>query len=181
MKKGRRSLAARTFAPDGRSPRAIGLRRKQREEACEMSTLTRREYRGPFGDMIDWLEAPWTILRPVAAHPVRVEDYVRDGRYVVRAELPGIDPAKDVEVTVAKGILTIKADRREDENGKHHSEFHYGSFSRSVTLPGSADEAHIEAVYDNGILEVAVPLADKGEDKAGRKIPVMLNQHIKPT
>jgi HSP20 family protein len=146
-----------------------------------MSTLTRRDYRGPFVDMIDWLEAPWTILRPVATHPMRVEDYARDGHYVVRAELPGIDPEKDVEVTVAKGILTIKAERREEEIGKRHSEFHYGTFSRSVTLPASADEAHVEAVYDNGILEVAVPLADKGEDKLSRKVPVRLNQHIKPT
>lgn len=146
-----------------------------------MSTLTRRDYRSPLGDMIDWLEAPWTVLRPVAGHPMRVEDYVSDGRYIVRAELPGVDPAKDVEVTVAKGILTISAERREEETGKHHSEFRYGTFSRSVTLPASADEEHVEATYDNGILEVAVPLVDKGADKSGRKIPVRLNQHIKPS
>lgn len=146
-----------------------------------MSTLTRRDYRGPFGDMIDWLETPWTVLRPVTGHPMRVEDYVDDGRYVVRAELPGIDPEKDVEVTVGRGILTIKAERREEDAGKHRSEFRYGTFSRSMTLPASADDEHIEAVYDNGILEVTVPLADKGEDKQGRKVPVMLNQHIKPS
>ncbi len=147
-----------------------------------MSTLTRRDNRGPLADMIDWLETPWTVLRPVTPHPMRVEDYVKDGRYVIRAELPGIDPAKDLEVTVARGILTIKAERREEETaGKQHSEFHYGSFSRSATLPASADEAHIEATYDNGILEVAVPLADKGADGSGRKVQVMLNQHIKPT
>jgi HSP20 family protein len=146
-----------------------------------MSTLTRRDYRGPFGDMIDWLETPWTVLRPVTGHPVRVEDYVDDGRYIVRAELPGIDPEKDVEVTVGRGILAIKADRREEEAGKHRSEFRYGTFSRSMTLPASADEEHVEAVYDNGILEITVPLADKGDGKPGRKIPVRLNQHIKPS
>jgi HSP20 family protein len=146
-----------------------------------MSTLARRDYRGPFGDMVDWLEAPWTILRPIASHPMRVEDYVSDGNYVVRAELPGIDPEKDVEVTVAKGILTIKAERREDVTGKHHSEFHYGSFSRSLSLPASADEEHIEASYGHGILEVTVKLADKEADRSGRKIPVRQNQHIKPT
>ena len=68
-----------------------------------MSTLTRRDYRGPFGDMVDWLEAPWTMLRPATGHLMRVEDLVKDGSYVVRAELPGIDPEKDVEVTVARG------------------------------------------------------------------------------
>ncbi len=146
-----------------------------------MSTLTRRDYRGPLGEMVDWLEAPWTILRPVAGHPMRVEDYVQDGNYVIRAELPGIDPEKDLEVTVTKGILTIRAERREEVTGKHHSEFSYGTFSRSVTLPASADEEHVEAIYGHGILEVAVKLADKGADQAGRKIPVRQNQHIKPT
>ena len=146
-----------------------------------MSTLTRRDYRGPFGEMVDWLEAPWTILRPVAGHPMRVEDYMQDGNYVVRAELPGIDPEKDVEITVSKGILTIKAERREEVTGKHHSEVSYGTFSRSMSLPASADEEHIEAVYGHGILEVTVKLADKGAEQAVRKIPVRQNQHIKPT
>ncbi len=146
-----------------------------------MSTLTRREYRGPFGDMMDWLEAPWTILRPVAGHPMRVEDYIQDGNYIVRAELPGIDPEKDIEVTVSKGILTIRAERREDVTGKHHSEFHYGTFSRSVTLPAGADEEHVDASYGHGILEVTVKLSDKAADQAARKIPVRQNQHIKPT
>jgi HSP20 family protein len=146
-----------------------------------MSTLTRRDYRGPFGEMVDWLEAPLTILRPVAGHPMRVEDYVQDGNYVVRAELPGIDPEKDVEVTVSKGILTIRAERREEVTGKHHSEFSYGTFSRSVTLPASADEEGIAAIYGHGILEVTVKLTDTGAGQAARKIPVRQYQHIKPT
>ena len=146
-----------------------------------MSTLTRREYRGPFADMVDLLEAPWTVLRPITGHPMRVEDFVEDGKYVVKAELPGVDPEKDLEVTVSDGVLTIKAERREESNGKHHSEFRYGTFSRSMTLPTGADEDHVEACYGHGILEVTVRLADKGAEKSVRKIPVMQDQHIKPT
>jgi len=146
-----------------------------------MSTLTRRD-RGPFGDMFDWLEAPWAMLRPASGHLMRVEDFVSDdGSYVIRAELPGIDPEQDVEVTVAQGVLTIKAERREEESGKHHSEFHYGTFSRSVTLPPTADEDHIDAVYAHGILEVTVRLADKDAAESARKIPVRQHQHIKPS
>jgi len=103
-----------------------------------MSTLTRRDYRGPFVDIIDWIESPWTVLRPVASQPMRVEDYVKDGYYVVRAELPGIDPEKDIELTVSKGVLTIAATRHEEAEGKHRSEFRYGTFTRSVTLPASS-------------------------------------------
>ncbi len=146
-----------------------------------MSALTRRDYRGPFGDMVEWLESPWTFLRPVSGHPIRVEDYVEDGTYVVRAEIPGIDPEKDVEVTVDKGILTVKGERQEEKIGKHHSEFHYGTFTRSVALPASADEEHVEATYGHGILEVRVKLAEETANEEARKIPVRQDKHIKPT
>jgi HSP20 family molecular chaperone IbpA len=112
---------------------------------------------------------------------MRVEDYVKDGSYVIRAELPGIDPGKDVEVTVGKGILTIKSERREEDTSKHHSEFHYGTFSRSMTLPHGADEEHIDAVYGHGILEVTVRLADKVAQDSARKVPIRQNQHIQPS
>lgn len=145
-------------------------------------SMVRRDSRGALADMIDWLESPWTFLRPVSGHPMRVEDYVRDGNYVIRAELPGIDPEKDLEVTVGNGILTINAERREEQSDKHRSEFHYGTFSRSVTLPAGADEEHVEAVYGHGILEITVKLAEAEEEaKAVKKIPVRQNQHIKAT
>jgi HSP20 family protein len=145
-----------------------------------MSTLTRRDYRGPLGDMVEWLETPWAAFRPVAPNPMRVEDYVQDGSYVIRAELPGIDPEKDVEVTVADGILTIKAERREEKISKHHSEFRYGTFSRSLTLPATADEEHIQAIFGHGILEITVKLSETAGGKAVKTIPVMEDQHIKP-
>jgi HSP20 family protein len=145
-----------------------------------MSTLVRRDNRWPLADMFEWLEAPWTVLRPASGNVMRVEDFVRDDSYVIRAELPGIDPEKDVEVTVADGILTIKAERREERADKHHSEFHYGTLSRSVTLPAGADEDHVEAIYGHGILEITVKLVADKADKTVRKIQVRQNQHIKP-
>jgi HSP20 family molecular chaperone IbpA len=146
-----------------------------------MSTLTHRERLGPFVDVFDWLEPPWTILRPAVSHPMRVEDYVKEGTYVLRAELPGVDPEKDIEVTVSKGVLTISAHRQEEAEGKHRSEFHYGAFTRSVTLPEGADEDHIRASYDSGILEVVVTLKDQAAGKAPKRIAVFMNKHIKPT
>jgi HSP20 family protein len=146
-----------------------------------MSTLTRRDYRGPFVDIVDWLESPWTVLRPAASHhPMRMEDYVKDGAYVLRAELPGVDPDKDIEVTVSKGILTISAHRQEETEGKHRSEFRYGAFARSVTLPEGADEDHIQASYDKGILEVVVTLKDQAAGNAHKRVPVRMNKHITP-
>jgi HSP20 family molecular chaperone IbpA len=146
-----------------------------------MSTLTHRDFRGPFMDVFDWLEPPWTMLRPAAGHPMRVEDYVEDGTYVLRAELPGVDPEKDIEVTVSKGILTISAHRQVEHEGKHHSEFRYGAFARSFTLPERADEDRIRASYDRGVLEVVVNLKDQAAAPADKHIPVRTKTHIKPT
>jgi len=146
-----------------------------------MSTLTHRENLGSFIDVLDWLEAPWTMLRPGASHPMRVEDYVKDGTYVVRAEVPGVDPEKDIEVTVSKGVLTISAQRQEETEGKHRSEFRYGAFARSITLPEGADEDHIQALYDRGVLEVTVALKDQTAEKLPKRVRVRTHMHIKPT
>ena len=146
-----------------------------------MSTLTHRDYRGPFMDIFEFLEPPWTMLRPAASHPMRVEDYVEDHTYVLRAELPGVDPEKDIEVTVSKGILTISAHRQEETEGKHRSEFRYGAFARSITLPEGADEDRIRASYDRGVLEVVVNLKDQAAVQADKRIPVQTKMHIKPT
>lgn len=136
-----------------------------------MSALTRLEPRGLFPDLFDWLESPFSMLRPFTAHPMRLEDYVEDGHYVVRAELPGLDPEKQVEVTVSNGILTIHAERHEKTETKHRSEFYYGVYSRHIPLPEGADENDVTATYDKGILEVSVGLKEK-EKEAGRQIPV---------
>lgn len=103
----------------------------------------------------------WAGLRPaLGAHPIRVEEETKDGNYELRAEIPGVDPAQDVDITVRDGVLTIKAERSEKKESSGRSEFSYGSFLRSVTLPAGADEDAIKASYDKGILTVSVPVSD---------------------
>ena len=94
------------------------------------------------------------------AHLIRLEDEVEDGHYVIRAELPGLDSVKDVDITVRDGQLTIKAERSEKKESKGRSEFSYGSFVRSVSLPAGANEDDIKATYDKGILTVSVPVPE---------------------
>lgn len=143
-----------------------------------MSALTRKNGRA-LADLFEWFEAPYALVRPFAGQTMRTEEGVEAGRYLVRAEMPGIDPEKQAEVTVSKGTLTIHAERQEQAGNAHRSEFRYGSFTRHVTLPASADQTDIEASYDKGILEVSVGL--KAKDDAGRRVPVRLVEHIKPT
>lgn len=97
---------------------------------------------------------------------IRVEDETKDGLYELRAELPGVDPVEDVEITVRDGRLTIKAERKQTSESNGHSEFSYGSFARTVSLPAGADEDEIHAVYDRGILTISVPI---GEDEPTEK------------
>ncbi|MEV7970065.1 Hsp20/alpha crystallin family protein [Sphaerisporangium sp. NPDC088356] len=136
-----------------------------------MAMPTRRESRGLVPDLLDWLETPYTGARPyTGAQMVRFEDTVKDGHYVVRAEVPGIDPENDVEVIVSNGVLTIHGERKEERSEPHRTEFRYGEFSRSIPLPPNADETGIKAVYHDGILEVDIPLAE--EKQQTQRVPV---------
>jgi HSP20 family protein len=132
-----------------------------------MSTLLHRDPRTIFPDLVDWFEEPFLTLRPYLGQPIRVEEYVEGDHYLIRAELAGIDPEKDVEITVGSGYLTIRAVRSDKIEGKHRSEFRYGSFSRTLTLPAAADEEAVTASYGDGILTVSVGL--KTEQKASAK------------
>ena len=99
--------------------------------------------------------------RPVVdTRLMRLEDEIEEGRYEVRAEIPGIDPSKDVDITVRDGELTIKAERTEQKEFNGRSEFSYGSFVRTVLLPAGANEDDIKATYDKGILTVSVAVSE---------------------
>jgi HSP20 family protein len=122
--------------------------------------------------MPDWSDR-WTGFPSLATlrsgHMIRLEDEIQDGHYLLRAELPGIDPAKDVDITVRDGQLTIKAERSEKNESKGRSEFSYGSFTRSVTLPAGANEDDIKATYDKGILTVDVAIPEQAAAAAAEK------------
>src|SRR5262249_32699305 len=129
---------------------------------AKMNALTPRL----FGDMTDWFESELPLR---AGHLIRVEDSLSDHEYRVRAELPGLDPEKDVRVTVDHGLLIIHAERREEEQTRSRTEFRYGSLQRAVRLPANADAEHITAGYHKGILEVTVPLTEPAPTR--RQIP----------
>lgn len=112
---------------------------------------------------------------PFGGAAFRMERLVEDdGTVVVRSELPGLDPDEDVDITIENDRLTISGSREErseeTENGTRKTEFHYGSFQRSVSLPSGALRDEAVATYDNGILEVRIPVASDPE--AVRTVPI---------
>ena len=135
-----------------------------------MSTLARRQASSLLPDLWEMFDASWPFG---ARHPMHIEDFVEEGAYVLRAELPGLDATKDIDVSATDGTLTVTAQREETKKEQHRSEFRYGSFTRTVTLPAGADTSKISAEYKKGILEVRVPIATPPEE---RKIQIDVHE-----
>ena len=107
---------------------------------------------------------------------IRVDEY-RDGdTQVIRAELAGIDPERDVELTVQDGMLRIHAERRVEEEtedkGYTRHELRYGTMTRTLPLPDGAQASDIAATYTNGILEVRIPVPAPAPDAGPTKIDI---------
>jgi HSP20 family protein len=111
---------------------------------------------------------------PARAWAPAVDVFSRGGELVIRAELPGVDPEKDVEISVADGILNIRGQRRvehrQEETNYIRMETSYGVFERTIPLPDGIDLDRIRATHDRGILEITIPAA--AQISQVRKIPV---------
>ena len=107
---------------------------------------------------------------------IKVEECREGDTLVVRAELPGVDPDKDITVEVFDGALVISADRTErveaNEDHFHRSEFRYGSLTRSVALPKGVDESSIVATYKDGVLEVRMAMPTETSRSDAHRIEV---------
>lgn len=137
-----------------------------------MAGLIRRDPQGEAADVFgrfDRMFDEWARIAPFRAFPrwreaedlIRVEEFRENGTLIIRADLPGIDPDKDVELTVSGGMLHIEAERREEEKreekGYVRQELRYGSLSRSLPLPEGVTAADVTATYKAGVLEIRIP------------------------
>ncbi|MCM2278251.1 MAG: Hsp20/alpha crystallin family protein [Oligoflexia bacterium] len=96
-----------------------------------------------------------------------------DTQYLLSFDLPGVKK-EDVKIDLRDNLLTVSGERKEEsykeEKGKRVSEERmYGSFVRSFTLPSGVDPNKVEASYENGVLQIAIPKAPEAQ---GRHIPI---------
>jgi HSP20 family protein len=138
------------------------------EEVVTMSAIMTRPI---WNELLSgWPLEEWTRPRP----DMRMETFVEDGTFVVKAELPGIDAENDLDVEVQDGVLTIRAERKESTRDElpegFRSEFRYGSFARRLLLPDGAVEDDVKATYADGVLEIRMPIRESKPTAA--KIPV---------
>lgn len=99
----------------------------------------------------------------------RVDIAETEKAFVIKAEIPEVKK-DDVKVTINNGVLSLSGERRQEkeEKGKtfHRVERHYGSFSRSFTLPENVDEAKIKATFKDGMLSLEIPKSEAQKPKA---------------
>ena len=113
-----------------------------------------------FEDFIEDFLAPVSTPSSARRWTPAVDVLEKDGDLILRAELPGLEE-KDIDLKLEGNVLTLKGERKfeNQENGDNYQriESFHGTFSRSFTLPESADRDKISADYKNGILTVKVP------------------------
>ncbi len=98
--------------------------------------------------------------------------YEKEGKYFMTAELPGL-AKEDISVTIDSGVITItgkKETKKEAEGANYYlKESAYGSFSRSLRLPGEVEEGKVEATFNDGVLTVEMP---QKKEPAAKKIGI---------
>jgi HSP20 family protein len=96
-----------------------------------------------------------------------------EGKYLIRAELPGVN-AKDVKLEITDEAVVLQGERtseREEKKGNVHlTERQYGHFYRAIPLPEGAKAEEARAKFENGLLEVSVPVQEQKEKR--REIPI---------
>jgi HSP20 family protein len=105
-----------------------------------------------------------------------VEVSQTEGQYLVRAELPGLKP-DEVQIEVTDDGLVLEGERKFerdlDKGGVHRTEIRYGRFYRVIPLPDGANVDQARAKFENGVLEVTVPLAQDANQR--RRIHIETN------
>ncbi len=142
----------------------------------------------PFSELMSLRQAMDRLLEGSFVTPSRafggfditvpVDMYQTENEVVVKTALPGIKPA-DVEVTITGDTLIIKGENKVEEKVKRedyiYQEHRYGTFRRTVTLPGGLETNKAEANFENGILSLTIP---KSEQVKPRSIKIKAKNAI---
>jgi HSP20 family protein len=120
-----------------------------------------------FEDIDTWLDTGFDDLPEMTWRPaIDIEE--KDGKYLVRADLPGLEK-KDIHLVLRDGYLTLKGERKseheENKDNFHRIERTYGSFERTFRVPEGVTEKDIHAKYKDGVLELTVPVPKPIEPK----------------
>jgi HSP20 family protein len=117
----------------------------------------------PFRELDRLTAQPWANTRPA----MPMDAYRRNGDFVVHFDLPGVDPSS-IDLTVEKNVLTVTAERhfaRAEGDEITVSERPQGRFNRQLFLGDSLDAEKIAANYDQGVLTLHIPVAERAKPR----------------
>jgi HSP20 family protein len=113
-----------------------------------------------------WGEMPQAVREGMWAPDIDVSE--TEGEFIIRGELPGIDPG-ELDISLAGHMLTLKGEKRREREKKGESyrlvERTYGGFSRAIELPADIDPEGVEATYTHGVLEIRLPKSEAARTK----------------
>ena len=116
-----------------------------------------------------FVQPRWGWVAPLSAANLAIDMFETKDEVVVKAALPGVKP-EQVEVTITGNTLTISGESNEESEVKEkdyiRKERHYGSFTRSVTLPNGLKADKAEATFENGVLTLQVPKSEEVKPKS---------------
>lgn len=154
------------------------IKREQHEHQPEPEPL---DIFSRFNKMFDewtrnWPQSMFQGMPWVGEDIIKVDELRHDSTLIIRAELPGIDPDKDVNLSVSDDALHITARRRveeeSDDQGYYRRELRYGTFKRTLMLPKGVTESDITASYKDGILEIRITLPETVLKPDAKQIPI---------
>lgn len=131
-------------------------------EFAQLQDRLNRAFSDAYGRSDEGLLSSGSWLPPV--------DIYQNGEHelVLKAELPDMT-REDIDVTVDKGTLTIKGEKKLSGEVKeeqfHRVERRYGTFSRSFSLPSTVDPSRVAAEYKNGVLTVKLPMREEAKPR----------------
>ncbi|UCD99003.1 MAG: Hsp20/alpha crystallin family protein [Chloroflexota bacterium] len=162
-------MAITDLIPWKKEESEVTVQRKQEDEVIldlrdQMNRLFDNFFEQPFG------------LTPFAGRATFLKEFSpfldvseTDKEITISAELPGLDP-EDIHITLERNTLTISGEKRaeKEEQGERYFriERSYGSFHRSIPLPGDVDEDKIDATFKRGVLKVKLPKTPEAQTKS---------------
>jgi HSP20 family protein len=133
----------------------------------------------PFGDLVSLRDAMDRLFAesfvrmrglptPFGAEALAIDMYETADSVVIKTGVAGVDP-KDIDITITGDVLTIKGETKVEEKVEKENyirqERRYGSFQRSVRLPGSLVPDKAEAAFENGVLTLTIPKSEEAKPK----------------
>lgn len=103
------------------------------------------------------------------------EEFRDDSKFMIMADVPGLQPEAEISVSITSDILHIRAGRL-DGVGVPDSDLRDGRFTRDIRLPAGTDEMAVTATYADGVLEIRAPMRDLSGTT--RVVPITCNEPV---